>query len=216
MASKTILQEFFDKERREIRLNHWIHLRTAAPETTNRLKLAVSMPLLNHPEQLVGAHTDIETAFASMQKDGCTIKRSKLDICFDGMTVSFFALPPKNQRSIVGTDDAEFKVASAKFDNFALVGEGSGDKRTVDLHFTIYLPGTKRFANYCWDSNHMALYIESEYTQSELEEEDGEDEEEDAGESEGSASGKNGPKELAAEHAKQTAKGAKKKSAKKK
>jgi hypothetical protein len=239
MATKTKIDNFFEQRRREVRLQHWQHLRTAAPESADRIKLALSMPLLNNP--IVGAHKDVRIGYEAMEKDGCTIKRSKLDIFLEGMTLDIFDLPLSDQRRLAAEDEKPtFSVAGAKFDNFAIVSTGEGSKRTIDLQFTVYMPGTKRLMNYCWDHNHMAFFIESVYTQTEMkfdEDKDGtdEDEKEESGSDEPAADAeealvdpvekpesvsgkKSGPKELADFHAKEVGKKSppKKKSAKKK
>jgi hypothetical protein len=167
MATKTKLENFFEKRRCEVRLQKWEHLRSGEPEAVERIKMHLSMPLLNH--DITGIHKLILSAYEPLQKDDCAVGRSKLEVALDGMTVRIFNLPLEPQLKLDASDEApEFSISGAKFDNFALVCAGVKDKRTVDLAFTLYLQGTKKLMNYSWDHNHRTFWIDAEYSQSEL------------------------------------------------
>lgn len=204
----TKLLNLFEGHRRRARLEQWAHLITKAGES--RIKLDLRLPLLNEP--VVGMNDAIGEAFTVMAKDDSKIDRTSLNVEMEGMTLEAFSTGDVKHVSVSST--------GVKMVKLALVAAGEGEKRTVDLFLTAYVPASIQLRDWAWDHNHNEFHLEAVYSQSELEFSD-EPEESDEGDSdEGSEDGeldpddeheepapmparpeaKHGPKELAEFH----------------
>lgn len=206
MANKpTKLQNLFEGRRRRASLNAWTHLRSSAPESKSRIKLELRLPLLN--ESLVGMNGPVSDAFTVMAKDDSTIERTNLGVHLEGMTLEFFA-----------TDGAKSPAVSStgvKMLKLALIAAGEGEKRTIDLSITAYVPASIQLRDWAWEHLHADFHLEAVYSQSEMDfsgPADGEDDEDEDEEAEEPAAvsakaprapRKSGPKELAEYHAAQ-------------
>jgi hypothetical protein len=205
-ASKpTKLLNFFEGHRRKASLNAWTHLRTKAGES--RIKLDLKLPLLN--ESVIGMNGAISEAFQVMAKDDSKIARTSLNVELEGMTLELFS-----------TDSIKSPAVSCtgvKLLKLALIAAGEGEKRTIHLGITAYVPASMQLRDWAWDHLHNEFHLEAVYSQSEMDfsdiadDEDGD--EEGDGEDEGDAEPakapvakpqrppkKTGPKDLAAFH----------------
>ena len=200
----TKLQNLFEGRRRRARLEQWTHLITKAGES--RIKLDLRLPLLN--ESVVGMNGAISEAFSVMAKDDSKIDRTSLNVELEGMTLETFSTAEVKHVSVSST--------GVKIVKLALVAAGEGEKRTVDLLMTAYVPASLQLRDWAWDHNHQEFHLEAVYSQSEMdfsdipdeesENEDGEEEETEEAETAPIAPQrpkKTGPKELAEFHTKQ-------------
>jgi hypothetical protein len=200
----TKLMNLFEGHRRKASLNAWSHLRTKAGES--RIKLDLKLPLLN--ETVIGMNGAVSEAFQVMAKDDSKIARTSLNVELEGMTVEVFSTDAIKNPAVSST--------GVKLLKLALVAHGEGEKRTIDLNMTAYVPASMQLRDWAWDHLHQDFHLEAVYSQSEMDfsdipdEEEG-DEEEDA-EDEAPAevparpqrpAKKSGPKDLAEFHAKQ-------------
>lgn len=179
MDQGTKIKSFFEGRRRECFVKSWTHLKTAAGEP--RIKMELKMPLLN--KALLGMPDAVGVAYSVMSEDESKVLRANLNIYCEGMTVDFFAADESVSRVL--------SVTGALFDKLRLEAKGSGEKRTLDLHFVAYTPANVQLRDYMWDTNHGTFFMETVYSQSELEfaglttpEEPEVEEEEDAAEGE--------------------------------
>jgi hypothetical protein len=206
----TTLFNLFEGHRRRARLEQWTHLITKAGES--RIKLDLRLPLLN--ESVIGMNEAIGEAFTVMAKNDSKIDRTSLNVEMEGMTLEAFSTSEVKHVSVSST--------GVKMVKLALVAAGEGEKRTVDLLLTAYVPASIQLRDWAWDHNHKEFHLEAIYSQSELEFSDEPDESDDDepkeededldpdNEHDGPVAAplpvrpaKNGPKQLAEEHAKQ-------------
>jgi hypothetical protein len=205
----TKLLNLFEGHRRRARLEQWSHLITKAGES--RIKLDLRLPLLNEP--VVGMNGAISEAFTVMAKEDSKIDRTSLNVEMEGMTLEAFSTADVKHVAVSNT--------GVKMVKLALVAAGEGEKRTVDLLITAYVPASIQLRDWAWDHNHQEFHLEAVYSQSELEFSDEPEEESEGEDSEGDgeeeldpdneedgtvpmpARPKHGPKELADFHAKQ-------------
>jgi hypothetical protein len=202
----TKLLNLFEGHRRKASLNAWTHLRTKAGES--RIKLDLKLPLLN--ESLVGMNGAISEAFSVMAKEDSKIARTNLNVELEGMTLEVF--------STEGVQSPAVSSTGVKLLKLALVAAGEGEKRTIDLNMTAYVPASMQLRDWAWDHLHADFHLEGVYSQSEMdfsdipddgEPEDDEDEEEldpdnvPATVKPQRPAKKSGPKELAEFHAQQ-------------
>lgn len=164
MATKLKLQDFFDSRRRRCTLTDWRQLKNVAGES--RIKMVLSLPMLNIPP--VGAHATILGAFEAMQKDSAGISRSKLEIFCEGMTIDIFATDRTPGKLIEAEGISYISAAGVMMDKFQIVGEGNGDKRTVNLEFVAYVPATDKLFDWCKIHLHEDFFLEAVYSQTEF------------------------------------------------
>lgn len=212
MAKQTKkLEDFFGARRRRVTLVRGELLKSKGNE--KRMKLSISMPLSN--TNLTDCPEPLLSQFAVMEKEDSALNRARIDIEYDSMAVRIF--------STEGIIEPTVAISGALLHKFAMVGEGTGEKRVVCAEFLIYLPATKDLYDWAWHATHGEFFVESVKAQGSLnlsDEVEDEDEEETspltmppAGERvkvmppAGKNGGvKNGPKELAGFHEKQVAK----------
>ena len=167
----TKLQQLFEGHRRKASLVAWTHLRTTAGES--RIKLDLRLPLLN--ESVLGMNGAIEEGFTVMAKDDSKIDRTSLNVILEGMTLESFTTDKIKHPSVVST--------GVRFQKLALVAAGEGEKRTIDLSMVAYIPASIQLRDWAWENLHATFYLETEYSQSEMEwtsEEEGSDDGEEA------------------------------------
>jgi hypothetical protein len=189
------LNNFFEGRRRKASLSAWSHLRTKAGES--RIKLDLKLPLLN--ESVIGMNGTISEAFSVMAKDDSKISRTNLNVELEGMTVEVFSTDAIKSPAVSST--------GVKLLKLALVAAGEGEKRTIHLAMTAYVPASMQLRDWAWDHLHNEFHMEAVYSQSEMDFSDIADEEEESEEPAKPITPqrppkKNGPKELAEEHAK--------------
>jgi len=153
----TKLQQLFEGHRRKAFLVAWSHLRTKAGES--RIKLDLRLPLLNEP--ILGMNGDIASAFEVMVKDDSKIDRTSLNVELEGMTLESFTTDTIKHPSVVNT--------GVKFQKLALVAAGEGEKRTLDLLIVAYIPASIQLRDWAWENLHATFFMETEYSQSEME-----------------------------------------------
>ena len=152
----TKLQQLFEGHRRRASLTAWTHLRTKAGES--RIKMDLRLPLLN--ESVVGMNDVMGEAFSLMAKDDSKISRTSLNIGMEGMTLECFSTDANKSPAVLTT--------GVKFQKFALVAAGEGEKRTLDLTMVAYLPASIQLRNWAWENLHATFFLESVYSQSEM------------------------------------------------
>lgn len=194
------LEDFFGARRRAAILLSSQLLRSKGKE--RRMKLSVTMPLSN--TELAGIPTQFQNQFAVMEKQDAATNRASIDVEFDSMSVRIFST-----NSIV---EPTVAIQGALLHKFAMVAEGTGDKRAVSLDFLIYLPATEGLRIWEWDHIHETFFLESVKAQESLDLSEEAEDEEDESSPLVNASGriavvppnkKSGPKELADYHATQ-------------
>lgn len=156
MNKPTKLQQLFEGHRRKASLVAWTHLRTKAGES--RIKMELRLPLLN--ESTIGLNDVMGDAFNLMAKDESKINRTSLNVEMEGMTLECYAVEMTKERSVLST--------GVKFQKFALVSAGEGEKKTLDLSIVAYLPASIQLRDWAWDNLHSTFYLESVYSQSEI------------------------------------------------
>lgn len=204
----TKLLNLFEGHRRKASLTAWTHLRTKAGES--RIKLDLKLPLLNEPA--LGMNGAISEAFDVMSKDDSKIARTSLNVELEGMTLELFSTGEVRSPAVSST--------GVKLLKLALVAAGEGEKRTISLNMTGYVPASMQLRDWAWDHLHNDFHLEAVYSQSEMDfsdlpdEEEPEESDDDEEEPEIDPDNqpvivkpirpakKSGPKELAAEHAK--------------
>jgi hypothetical protein len=157
MPKGTKITSFFDARRRECFLQSWEHLKNTAGEA--RVKLVLSMPLLNQP--LIAMPDAISKAYALMCEDRSNVARANLDIYCEGMTIQLFS-----------TDESKSPAVSATgttLQKFHMESAGEGEKRTLDLCCVVYVPANVNLRDWAWDHLHATFYLESTYSQTEME-----------------------------------------------
>ena len=197
----TKLLNLFEGHRRKASLNAWTHLRTKAGES--RIKLDLKLPLLN--ESVVGMNGAISEAFSVMAKDDSKIARTSLNVEMEGFTLELFS-----------TDEVKSPAVSStgvKLLKLALVAAGEGEKRSIHLSMTAYVPASMQLRDWAWEHLHADFHLEAVYSQSEMDfsdiqdddegpDEDDEEEAELDPDNEEPPAKKSGPKDLAAFHEK--------------
>lgn len=200
-SKPTKLTQFFEGRRRKAFLNAWTHLKTRAGEP--RIKLDLRLPLLNEPT--VGMNEAIGEPFALMAKDNSSVGRTSLNVELEGMTLDLFTTSdPATSKK------ANLTRSGVKMVKLAIEAEGEGEKRTIQLALTAYLPAGPEVRDWAWDHLHSDFGMEAVYSQSEMEFEDlseeetqsEEDPEEEEEELAAATPRKSGPRELTAYHAK--------------
>ena len=197
----------FEGHRRKASLAAWSHLRTKAGES--RIKLELKLPLLN--ESVIGMNGAISEAFSVMAKDDSKITRTSLNVEMEGFTVDMF--------STEGVKSPTVSSTGVKLLKLALVATNEGEKRTIDLTMTAYVPASIQLRDWAWDHLHKDFHLEAAYSQSEMDfsdipdeetEDDSEDDDLDPDNEEDGPvamparpATKTGPKELAEFHTKQ-------------
>jgi hypothetical protein len=152
----TKLQQLFEGHRRKASLVAWTHLRTKAGES--RVKLDLKLPLLN--EAVLGMNDAIAEAYTVMAKDDSKIDRTSLNVEMEGMTLEAFTTDVSKPAVIVST--------GVKFQKLALVSAGEGEKRTLDLLMVAYVPASIQLRDWAWENLHATFFLESVYSQSEM------------------------------------------------
>ena len=150
------LEDFFGARRRVATLLSSQLLRSKGKE--RRMKLAVSMPLSN--TDLTGIPLQFQDQFAVMEKQDAATNRSTIDVEFDSMSVRIFSTD-----SVIEPTEA---IQGALLHKFAMIGEGTGNKRVVSLDFLIYLPATEGLRAWEWDHIHGEFFLESVKAQGSL------------------------------------------------
>lgn len=199
------LSDFFGSRRRKCTLITSSLLKSKGNE--KRMKLTVSMPLSNTDMQDIP--TDFLSQFRVMETEDSASNRCMIEVEFNSMAIRIFSTDTIIEPSVP-------TIQGALLHHFAMIGEGTGEKRRVSLDFLIYLPATKALHDWEWDHVHAELHLEAIQSQGSLDlsseaEEDDEDEEEQMplhtarGRNEDvvvvPASAKSGPKQLTEFHA---------------
>ena len=166
MANQNKVKSFFDGHRRKAKLELYTHLKTKAEE--NRFKLVLSIPLLG--ESLVSMPKAVSDVFTVMAKDDSDLNRASLNIFLEGMTCEFFN-DDKSRSPVLSSTGVTFK-------KLALVATGIGEKRTIDLEMFAYVPASLQLHDWVYPQLHGAFFMESVYSQTEMEFTDDEDEDE--------------------------------------
>jgi hypothetical protein len=156
MNKPTKLQQLFEGHRRKASLVAWTHLRTKAGES--RIKMDLRLPLLN--ESTIGMNDVMGEAYNLMAKEESKINRTSLNVEMEGMTLELYSVEMTRERSALCT--------GVKFQKFALVSAGEGEKKTLDLSMVAYLPASIQLRDWAWDNLHATFWLESVYSQSEL------------------------------------------------
>ena len=94
MSKGTKITSFFEGRRREAFLRSWEHLKSTAGES--RIKLDISMPLLNHDVQ--GMPDAVTKQYAVMCEDKTSTARANLDSFAEGMTIEIFTTDESKER----------------------------------------------------------------------------------------------------------------------
>lgn len=165
-SKPTKLLNLFEGHRRKASLTAWTHLRTKAGES--RIKLDLKLPLLNEPA--VGMNGAVAEAFSVMAKDDSKIARTSLNVELEGMTLELFSTGDVKSPAVSST--------GVKLLKLALVAAGEGEKRTIDLNMTAYVPASMQLRDWAWDHLHNDFHLEAVYSQSEMDFSDLPDEEE--------------------------------------
>jgi hypothetical protein len=211
------LESFFGARRRRCTLVRGELLRSKGKERRMKLsvKLSVTMPLTsneNGNNNLTDCPEPFLLQFAVMEKQDSASNRATIDVEFDSMAVRMFATD-----NIV---NPTVSIQGALLHKFAMIGEGTGEKRSVSLDFLIYLPATEELRAWEWLTIHSEFWLESVKSQGSLDlSDEAEDEDEDEEISTGPVltqpppdkriqvvpppAGKSGPKQLAEYHAQQ-------------
>ncbi|MDE2102776.1 MAG: hypothetical protein KGL39_36365 [Patescibacteria group bacterium] len=172
--AKPKLTSFFEGRRRKARLKSWTHLKTTANES--RIKLELRLPLLG--ESFVGMNTEISEIFSVMAKDDSRMGRTALEAELEGMTLDVFATSdPKTSKT------AAVSSTGVKLIKLALEPAGEGEKRTIELAVTAYVPASIQLRDWAWETLHSEFGLEAVYSNSQLDfsgEPDEEEEDEDA------------------------------------
>lgn len=157
MSKGTKITSFFEGRRREAFLRSWEHLKSTAGES--RIKLDISMPLLNQDVQ--GMPDAVTKQYAVMCEDKTSTARANLDSFAEGMTIEIFT-----------TDESKERVAMSSgclLKSWHMITSGEGEKRSLDLMLRIYMPANIDVRNWAWDHLHATFFLESSYSQSEME-----------------------------------------------
>ncbi len=203
------LSDFFGARRRKCTLLRGELLRSKGKE--RRMKLSVTMPLSN--TELTECPTPFFDQFSVMEKQDSASNRATIDVEFDSMSVRLFSADVTVEPSV--------SIQGALLHKFAMIGEGTGEKRLVSLDFLIYLPATEALRLWEWEHIHSDFFLESVKAQGSLnlsgeaDEEDDDENDEEASNPLDTAKGrsgavvtippvKSGLKELAAFHAAET------------
>jgi hypothetical protein len=122
------------------------------------VKLDLKLPLLN--EAVLGMNDAIAEAYTVMAKDDSKIDRTSLNVEMEGMTLEAFTTDVSKPAVIVST--------GVKFQKLALVSAGEGEKRTLDLLMVAYVPASIQLRDWAWENLHATFFLESVYSQSEM------------------------------------------------
>ena len=150
------LEDFFGARRRRCTLVRGELLKSKGNE--KRMKLSVVMPLNN--TELAYCPEPFLTQLGVMEKQDSALNRARIDVEFDSMAVRIFSTDAIIEPTV--------NIHGALLHKFAMVGEGTGEKRTVSLEFLIYLPATKPLHDWEWDATHAEFFIESVKSQGSL------------------------------------------------
>ena len=198
MAAKqkpTILKSFFEGHRRKAFLVDWKQTRDSRDIDT--IKLELRLPLLNEP--LLGMNAGIGDPFSLMAKKDSRTDRSVVNVEIKGMTFEVFCTDTSNEHW-TSTTGAHFK-------KLWLTAEGEEEKKEVNLHVVLYVPGSVEFRDWAWQHMHSNFHLEAAYSQSELDlkgaPDDDEEFEDIPDEIPADPTKKHGPKDLGAFHEKQ-------------
>lgn len=197
MAAKqepTILKSFFEGHRRKAFLVTWVQTRDKRGIDT--IKLEMRLPLLN--ESVIGMNEEIGDPFSLMAKETNKTGRSVINVEMKSMTFEVFSTHSSKEHWT--------STAGAHFKKVWLTAEGEEDKKKVDLHLVIYVPGSVEFRDWAWVHIHKDFHIEAVYSQGEMELKGNPDEDEeleDIPDEKPASPRKSGPKELAEHHAAQ-------------
>lgn len=200
MAAKqkpAILKTFFEGRRRKAFLSDWKQTRDR--RGIDALKIEMRFPLLN--ESVVGMNQEVSDPFMLMAKDDSKTDRSAINVEIKGMTLELFSTGTSKDHWVMTT--------GTHFKKLWLTAEGEDDKKEVNLHVVLYVPGSIEMRDWAWIHMHKEFHAEAIYSQSEMdlkgELEDIEDEENQEAAtpppSPQRPAKKTGPKELAAYHA---------------
>ena len=212
MAEPKKVKDFFKGRRRKAVLVQYTHLKTKKEE--NRYKLSLSLPLFGNGESLVSMPKAVSEVFNMMAKDDSEASRTNVNVIYDGMTFEMF-----NQDK--GGSPAHSST-SVTFQDLHLICGGKGEKKTIDLKMTAYIPGNPQLRDWLYPQLHKPFFCEATYSQTEIDFGETRDEDEDLADGapvdpppikSGNASGKpaaaakkaskSGPKDLALFHANQ-------------
>lgn len=157
----TRLNDFFDGKRRGCRLVDLHPLKDRVDMM--RLKLDVSMPLSNM--QANGINPCFADPYYLMAKTKSQSNHNKVAVEVHGAHFKIFLTPDAEQEALVGSP--------AMMRNFRLIAEGSDDKRTVDLHFDLYVPVTDAdddgMKNWSFKHLHKEFWLEAVPSQMKIE-----------------------------------------------
>jgi hypothetical protein len=142
------LEDFFGARRRRCTLVRGELLKSKGKE--KRMKLNVSMLLSG--TTLTDCPEPFLAQFAVMEKQDSALNRARVDVEFDSMAVRIFSTDNIVEPTVA--------ITGALLHKFAMVGEGSGEKRTVSLEFLIYLPATADLYAWNWDAVHGEFFCE--------------------------------------------------------
>jgi hypothetical protein len=95
-----------------------------------------------------------------MCEDSSQIASTKINAYLEGMTVQLFATDESKSPSVSAT--------GATFKKLAVVAAGKGEKRTLDLNAVIYIPANVNVRDWAWEHLHGVAFLESVYSQSEM------------------------------------------------
>jgi hypothetical protein len=166
------LTDFFGGRRRSCTLIQSVLLKSKGNE--KRMKLTVSMPLSN--TNLTNAPEPFLTQFSVSEKEDSASNHAAIDVQFDSMAVSIYSIDEIAQPTVVSQ--------GALLHRFAMIGKGTGEKRTVSLDFLIYLPATTALREWEWNNIKGEFFLEAAPSQHALPLEDEADEEENEGDEE--------------------------------
>jgi hypothetical protein len=173
MAAKqkpAILKSFFEGHRRKAFLADWKQTRDRRGIDT--IKIEMRLPLLN--ESVLGMNQEIGDPFSLMAKNDSKTDRAAINAEIKGMTLEAFSTGTSKEHWVAST--------GTHFKKLWITAEGEEDKKEVNLHCVLYVPGSIEMRDWAWIHCHKEFYVEAVYSQSEMdlkgELEDIEDEEE--------------------------------------
>ena len=159
MAGKqkpAILKTFFEGHRRKAFLADWKQTRDRRGIDT--LKIEMRFPLLNEP--VLGMNQEIGDPYSLMAKDTSKTDRSDINAEIKGMTLEMFS---------TGTSkDHWVSTTGAHFKKLWLTSEGEDEKKEVNLHVVLYVPGQIETRDWAWVHCHKEFHLEAVYSQSEM------------------------------------------------
>lgn len=154
------LKDFFEGKRRRCTLDDYHQLKSAGNE--NRMKLMISMPLTNEPEDGLPDEFTEEYALMNKQKSAANFKKIAVEVKAAKFT-------------IFTTDTIKGHVVRSDgctLNSFRLIGTGLEEKRTVSLDFVLYIPWGDPLHKWCAENLHGDFFCETVPSQMQLIEEE--------------------------------------------